>query len=552
MPASPDGAAGESDPPRQVPTSFRRLPSRVETAVFASGVGSMGLEILAGRLLAPTFGSSVFTWGSVIGVFLAALAAGYWIAGRRAEQRASRRTLAVALAGAGVYVAGVVVAGEPLIGALAGLPVPARFEPLFPVTILFGPPTVLLGFVSPYAAELVDARSIGDASGRVYALGTAGSILGAFGTTFLLVPAVGIAGVETFHGLVLVGAAALVAPQGSSARAWAGLGTVALVAAYVFVTAGPFGGAVVYETQTQYQQLRVSQEGDVRTLYLDGTPHSAMDIDDPDRYVFEYTRYFHLPFLMRDDIDRVLFVGGGGFSGPKRFLREYDVTVDVVEIDPAVVDVARRYFDVPDSPRLNVRVGDGRRFLRQTNRTYDLIVLDAYRADRVPYQLTTVEFMRLAASRLDGEGILLANLISATEGGGSGFYRAEYRTVRRVFPQVYSFPTTRTSGLQNIELVATKNDTRLTAAELAARNRSRDIGIDLSGAIRNYRATVAVGEAPLLRDGDAPVDSLLAGQVDRQYVIERSNATGTEPRIGVRVDTPRRDRPARADPSRGQ
>jgi spermidine synthase len=510
------------------------VPSRVEVAVFASGVGSMGLEILAGRLLAPTFGSSVFTWGSVIGVFLAALSVGYWVAGRRAAGQASPGALAGLLLGAAVYVAVVIVVGEPLIGTLAALPLPARFEPLVPVTVLFGPPTFFLGFISPYAAELVDARSIGDASGRVYALGTAGSIVGAFGATFLLVPALGVAGVELVCGLVLVGAAALLAPASSgsgSTRAWAVVTVGLLVGAYAFVVVGPFGGAVIYETETQYQQLRVSEQGDVRTLYLDGTPHSAMDVDDPDRYVFEYTRYFHLPLLMRDDpeIDRVLFVGGGGFSGPKRFLREYDATVDVVEIDPTVVDTARRYFEVPDSPRLNVHTMDGRRYLRETDRTYDLIVLDAYRADRVPYHLTTAEFMRLTSDRLDDDGVLLANLISSTDGADSTFYRAEYRTMQRVFPQVYSFPTAQTAALQNIELVATTDRTRLTRGDLRERNRARDIGIDLSTEISNYRADVPVGDAPLLRDGNAPVDSLLADQVDSRYVIARSNETAAAP-----------------------
>jgi len=520
--------------PSRSESSDRYVPSRVEVAVFASGVGSMGLEILAGRLLAPTFGNSVFTWGSVIGVFLAALSVGYWVAGRRAAGRASPGALAGLLLGAAVYVAAVIVASEPLIGTLAALPLPARFEPLMPVTLLFGPPTFLLGFISPYAAELVDAKSTGDASGRVYALGTAGSIVGAFGATFLLVPALGIAGVELVCGLVLVVAAALLAPSSSgtgSTRASALVVTGLLVGAYVFVVVGPFGGAVIYETETQYQQLRVSEQDDVRTLYLDGTPHSAMDVDDPDRYVFEYTRYFHVLLLMRDDpeIDRVLFVGGGGFSGPKRFLREYDATVDVVEIDPAVVDTARRYFDVPDSPRLNVHTMDGRRYLRETDRTYDLIVLDAYRADRVPYHLTTTEFMRLASDRLDDDGVLLANLISSTDGADSAFYRAEYRTMQRVFPQVYSFPTAQTAALQNIELVATTDSTRLTRAELRERNRARDIGIDLSAEISNYRATVPVEDAPLLRDGNAPVDSLLADQVDSRYVIARSNETTVTP-----------------------
>jgi spermidine synthase len=513
----------------------RYVPGRVELAVFVSGVASMGLEIVAGRQLAPTFGSSVYTWGSVIGVFLAALTLGYWVAGRRAARNASRNALAVVLVGATIYVAILVVMGDPLLASVDGLDLPPRLAPILPITILFGPPTVLLGFISPYGAELVESESTGDASGRVYALGTAGSIVGAFATTFFLVPSLGVVEMELLYGLILLGTAVAVVPLAARPTWGAILIGGALLAGAGLVTAGGVGPGlgpisgddVVYETGTQYQQLEVVDEGSVRTLYLDDVPHSAMYRDDPDSYVFEYTRYFHLSMLAADDVDRVLFVGGGGFSGPKRFLSEYDVTVDVVEIDPEVVRTAREYFGVEDSPRLNVHTMDGREFLESTNRTYDVIVLDAYRSDQVPFQLTTAEFMQTVSNRLDADGVVVANVISAREGPESAFYRAQYRTIDRVFPQVYSFPTSRTGALQNIELVATKDDGVLTEAEFDRRNREREIGIDLSAEIDFYQRDVAVGDAPLLRDDFAPVDSLLARQIDTRYVIERAGGENT-------------------------
>ncbi|MFB6310363.1 MAG: spermidine synthase [Salinirussus sp.] len=511
-----------------------RRPTVVEVAVLVSGVSSMGIEILAGRLLAPAYGSSVFVWGSVIGVFLAALAAGYWVAGRRAAEHASAGALALALIGAGAVLAVVISTADGLITASQALPLPARFAPLVPATVLFGPPTLLLGFVSPYAAELIEARSTGDASGRVYAIGTGGSILGAFGTTFLLIPAFDVVWIGLAYALLTTLAGLGVAPRGALGPRVAAVGaTLVIVVAALLAGVGGIagGGTTIYETETAYQHLRVADSGDVRTLYLDGVRHSAMDRSNPDRYVFEYTRYFHLPWLFRDDIDRVLFVGGGGFSGPKRFLREYPgVEVDVVEIDPAVVDAARQYFDVPRTPRLDITVEDGRVFLANTSTTYDVVILDAYRADRVPYHLTTVEFMRLVRERLDDEGVLVANVISAREGGASAFYRAQYRTVDRVFPQVYSFPTTEMTGLQNIMLVATRNATRIDEATLSQRNERRHIGLDLGNAIRHYRAEVETGDAPLLTDDYAPVDSLLAEQLGERYVVQRTtNRTASPP-----------------------
>ena len=504
-----------------------------ELAVFVSGVASMGLEILAGRLVAPQFGSSIYTWGSVIGVFLAALSLGYYQGGNRATARASSRRLTWLLLGTAAYVAGLILAGDMLLLQLSSFPVPPRFASLPAITVLFGPPTYLLGFISPYAAELSDREGKGEASGRVYAVGTVGSIVGAFGTTFVLIPALSVDQISLTIGLLLVLTAARVArPSPGRKPAFAIVAVALLLGGAVLAPSVGYSvrGEIVYETQTPYQELRVVDAGDTRTLYLDGTPHSAMDRDDPTRHVFEYTRYFHLPFLVTDDpddVDRVLFIGGGGFTGPRRFVEEYDVTVDVAEIDPDVIDAAERYFGVEEGERLNVHNVGGRQFLRETNRTYDVIVLDAYKRDKVPFQLTTVEFMRLTRERLADDGVLVANLISAPSGPASEFYRAEYATVAEAYPQVYAFPTVGSSVVQNIELVATADGERLSRAELRERDRERDIGIDLSDAIADYEEPPDTGDVPVLRDDDAPVDSLLEPMAGQRYVVEEADDSDT-------------------------
>ncbi|MFC7224616.1 spermidine synthase [Halalkalicoccus sp. GCM10025322] len=515
-------------------TRRRMRPTRPEAAVFVSGVASMGLEILAGRIIAPQFGSSIYTWGTIIGVFLAALSLGYYRGGKRAASHASNHRMVRLLLGTAAYVALLIFARDLLLQLTVAVPLPSRFASLPAVVLLFGPPTYLLGFISPYAAELSEKEQLGEASGHVYAVGTVGSIIGAFATTYFLIPSLSIELIGLVFGILLVGTS--LAIEGSSisrdsAFTIAGVALL-LVASVASGSAGIAAeGRIVYQTQTPYQELRVVDLGDTRTLYLDGQRHSAMDLEDPDRHVFEYTRYFHLPYLMADDpddIDRVLFIGGGGFTGPKHFEREYDATVDVVEIDPEVIDVGKEYFGVEESDQLNVHNADGREFLRETDHTYDLIVLDAYKKDKVPFQLTTVEFMRLANDRLSEDGILLANLISAPSGPASEFYRAEYRTMNQVFPQVYSFPTSGTGSIQNIEVVATKEETRLTQAELRERNERRDVGIDLSEEIETYRAPPETDDVPVLRDDRAPVDSLLDPMVGQRYVIEESGENESE------------------------
>jgi spermidine synthase len=500
--------------------------TRAEVAVFLGGVASMGLELLAGRLVTPTFGSSIYVWGSVIGVFLTALSLGYWVGGRTAH-RASRSTLVSVLALAATFAALVAVAGGPIVEASASLPLPPRYATVPSIVALFGPLTFLVGFVSPYGAELSAAEGRGAASGRVYALGTVGSIIGSFGTTFVLIPAFEVTTIAVLYGCLLLVAALIVADPTPRAAVKLSVAALVLLSGTVVGVYGvDVGEDTLHQTQTGYSELRVAQDDGVRTLYLDGVPHSATYTDGREGYVFEYSQYAHIPMLFQDDIDRVLFVGGGGFSGPKRFAEEYDVHVDVVEIDPGVVSAAKTYFDVSEGPNFDIHTMDARRFLEQTNETYDVVVLDAYQRSSVPFHLTTVAFMELVNSRLDADGAVVANTISARSGEGSSFFRAEFKTMNEAFPNVYAFPTSDTEALQNVEIVATKEET-LTQSKLERLAERRDAGIDLGYAVTRFTppSEVQTSDVPVLTDDHAPVDALLQGQVGKEYVVAEN---GTE------------------------
>jgi spermidine synthase len=526
-----------------------------EIAVFVSGVVSMGIEILVGRVVAPDFGSSIFVWGSIIGVSLTALSIGYHYGGKRAGERATPRKIVRLLIYTAIYVGGLVWVGDSLVAAAATIPLPERFASLPAVVAYLAVPTYILGFFSPYAAELLHAETVGKASGHVYAVGTIGSIVGAFGTTFLLIPAFTTTSIELFFALLLLGTAfgiTLATTSGGDRQkavtvdCAVSMLTVALAApgaVEVLSEDDALPGETVYETQTQYQKLAITDHRGVRTMYLNGQPQSAMDLSDPYRHVFDYSRYMHLPFLFAgdpDQIDRVLFIGGGGFTGPKHFVQEYDVTVDVAEVDPAVVHASKRYFDVDESENLTIHTTGGRQYLQETETEYDLVVVDAFKKDQVPFQLTTSQFMELARSRLSDDGILYMNLISAPEGSASQFYRAEYRTMDAVFPNVYSFPTAgQASYVQNVEVVATKKESVVTQDQLAVRNRNREVGIDLSSEIESYRATEETADVPVLRDDYAPVDEMLNEMAGRQYVVDGApgmNGTGAGPNQTARTN----------------
>ena len=166
-----------------------------------------------------------------------------------------------------------------------------------------------------------------------------------------------------------------------------------------------------------------------------------MYLDDPYRTRFAYTDFFHLGLAYNPDARDVLYVGLGAGSSPKRMWRDHeDVQIHVVELDPVVVDVGYRYFDVPRDPRLRVEVGDGRQFLTREEKRWDVIVVDAFFADAIPFHLVTREFMEIVQERLAPGGVVVTNAIGALEGSGSRLFRSIYRTYRTVFPTVLVHP----------------------------------------------------------------------------------------------------------------
>lgn len=506
--------------------------TRVELAVLASGISSMGLEILAGRMISPEFGSSIYTWGTIIGVFLASLALGYQRGGEKADSELNHNKLGGLLVAATAYIAFILVSYEYILVQSRLIQVPSRFGSFVPVTILFAPPTYYLGYISPYAAELSQRESTGDAAGHIYALGTFGSIIGAFATTYLLIPYFSIIQIGIIlGGVLLITAVYIMLPDIPK------ISTVKIILVVVALVGVPLltppvsdhPGETVYQTQTPYQELEVVDNDNVRTLYLDGLQHSAMHLNNPDKHIFNYTKNFYIPFLMQDDINNVLFIGGGGFTGPKMFAERPNVSVDVVELDPIVFSTAKEYFNVSESDDLDVHIQDGREYVRSTNETYDLIILDAYKKSAVPFHLTTQSFMQLTKEKLDQDGMVLSNLISAEKGPASVFYKSEYKTMNTVYPQVYSFPTTDNRGVQNIILIGTKSDRQIQKQTLLQRSKTRNINTNLRYNLQFYTTDVNTTEGIIIRDEKAPVARLMSPMVGKKYIVEessRSNASG--------------------------
>lgn len=485
-------------------------PSRQQLAVVVSGIVSMGLEILAGRVLAPEFGSTIYTWGSIIGISMLALSLGYHYGGKRSS-RAGEKDLDRFLIFTASYIVFLIISGDQILTLSSLLPVGPRYAALVPVTVLFGPPTYFLGFISPYAVQLSKKENKGEASGHFYAVGTAGSIIGAFGTTFFLIPYLPVNQIY-----LLFASLALIPVVRGIGDPRTYLLPIILVSGLFLSGAVEAPGNTIYQDSTPYQELRVADEKDIRTMYLDGQPQSAMYLDNRTGYPWDYPYYFHVPFLMRDNIEKVLFIGGGGFSGPKKFA-EQNITVHAVELDPGVIKAAKKYFNVSESENMKIYNQDGREFLQDSNTTYDVIYMDAYRKSKVPFHLTTREFMELTYQKTDENGIIFSNTISTSSGPGSKFSRSQYKTIGQIYRSTYYFPTQKTDFAQNIELIGIKGE-RVTEKELLQLNKEYST-YNLSSKIKNLEEP-ETENLPVLKDDYAPVDRLLEPLIGQRYVVD--------------------------------
>lgn len=228
---------------------------------------------------------------------------------------------------------------------------------------------------------------------------------------------------------------------------------------------------IVFEATSPYHHIRVADRGRMRILHFDNTTQSQISLDDPLQGHFEYTEYFHMPWLWNDQIKTVLMIGLGGSSIQRGYQAYWpQVVTETVELDPKVVEVARDYFRFQETDKMKIIVGDGRMHLRRTPKTYDLIILDAYTANRygsyIPHSLVTKEFFALAHKHLRPKGVLAYNVIGSAFQRRKNIVGAIYKTLKTSFAQVYMFPALRS---RNVVLVATKSPESVTRPQLEQR-----------------------------------------------------------------------------------
>jgi spermidine synthase len=386
--------------------------------VFAAGVGSLATEIAASRLLAPYFGNSTIVWANVIGLILASLSLGYWLGGRLADRRPTPRALGAVVVAAACLVALTPFVARPLLDlsveGLDRVSAGVAIGSFFGVLVLFVPPVVLLGMVAPFAIRLAlsDVASAGTVAGRLYAVSTVGSLLGTFLSALVLIPAIGTE-------RTLLASAALIGLGGAFllGRRW--LVLAAALAALLLIPPGAVKAqeGLLFEDESRYQFIQVVERDDVRRLYLDEglATHSVWRRDE----VLTggvWDTYLAVPDLLGRPPERVAMLGNAAGTAARAFQRYYPFArMDGVELDPAVSDVGRRFFEMGQIANLDVHDMDARSYLRQTDNRYDLIVVDAYRPPYVPFYLATKEFFELVRDRLNPGGIVLLNVATTPD-----------------------------------------------------------------------------------------------------------------------------------------
>jgi spermidine synthase len=543
--------------------------------VFVSSCCTLILELVAGRILAPYIGVSLYTWTSIIGVVLAGISLGNYLGGRIADRWPHRRTLGILLAAGGLASLAIL----PLINIATAIPTAQLLDPsntlggalpldraailitriVVITTLIFLPPSFILGMVSPVVIKLVlqDLQQTGGVVGKVYALSTLGSIVGTFATGFVLVQLMGTRMIVFGVGLTLLALAFIFGDlirlgARRAAPLAAGLLLVALLVPARNVRAyGCFEANLQPDRmdcvqrsfsdgwdqaisngclrETSYYCIKVSdhlvassQDQIVKQLVLDHLVHSYNSIADPNYLEYGYIKvYAEVADMLAKRLPnqelRILYVGGGGYTLPRHIEATYpNAHQEIMEIDPGVTQTVYEKLGVdPSTTKIVTYNFDGRLMLNQLLQTsagqYDLIIGDAFNDLSIPYHLTTREFDQGIKRLLKPNGLYLALVIDKLRGGK--FMPAYTRTVMDVWPaaQVLSDTEPWSSSAPSTYVVATGNEA-INPDELArARGQGsggRVVTHIMPGDLMNQWLSDA--NAPILSDDYAPVDNLIA------------------------------------------
>ena len=426
-------------------TSFISLPRWwCFATAFTTGAVVMGLEILGSRLLAPVFGSSLFVWGALIGVVLAAMSTGYAAGGWLADRYPPQWVLAGLLLASGGWTLLLAWAGQPVVFQVFQWVQDPRWGPCFAASALLAIPALGLSGVLPALLRLAiaDMGHLGRHTGGMIAVSTMGSLIGTWGTSFYLLTWMGSTTLVAVLGVALMILGTIWTLQSRQ------LSLVLQVGLFVSVGGMTWMGfhpiivlpPAIHQEDSPYQQVRVSENDLFRYLILNNTFHAVMWKAEPAFLALPYSQVMMGVLPIMEKPARGLILGHGGGSLAK-WLAKYwpNLELDVVEMDPSVVKAAAKYFDYTPPENHHVIVQDARTFLRNNPTRYDVVWVDVFARHLIPFHVTTQEFFEELREHVHPDGAIAVNLASSDAPANVRRAEAIFTTMGLAFDNITTY-----------------------------------------------------------------------------------------------------------------
>ena len=431
---------------------------------FFAGMSVMAVELGASRLLAPYFSSSQIVWTIIIGTIMIAMALGNIYGGRTADKNPNPDRLYFRILISAIWLAAIPVLGRFVIVGISGIMIFAVNSNLLiwaafvACMVVFVFPLFLLGTVTPslvkYTVDSLD--SSGRTVGLLNASNTIGSIIGTFVPTFVTIPAVGTSATFLIFAGILLLLSAIYFLSERRRLVSVAVSTVTAIVCCIFGATGSFAfwqDDIEYEGESVYNYLQVTEDDKsviLSTNVLFGVQSMLEKSGGLTGMYYDYA--MAAPYMAgvheRDSLD-VLILGMGTGTYATQCSRYFDnLNFEGVEIDEKIIDLSREYFELPES--VHVELYDGRAYLNAVEKTYDIIMVDAYQDITIPFQMSTVEFFTLVRDHLNDGGVMVMNM-NMKSGGEGGINSHLSDTVSEVFDEVYTVDVTRSS---NVELFA--------------------------------------------------------------------------------------------------
>jgi spermidine synthase len=414
---------------------------------FTTGAVVMALEILGSRLLAPVFGTSLFVWGALIGVVLAAMSSGYSTGGWLADRRTPGAVLPWLLLGSGAWTLLLAWVGQSIVDTVSQWTVDPRWGPCLAASVLLAVPAFGLSGVLPVLLRLAiaDMGHLGRHTGAMIAISTIGSLVGTWGTSFFLLTWLGSLTLVAVLGVVLVLLGLGWLWWGRRVKGAVLVPVIGILGALIWLGFHPIlvYPPAIHQEDSPYQQVRVRDEKGLRLLVLDNTFHAIMWQPDPVRLALPYSQMMMAALARPSQPQRGLILGQGGGSIAKWLERHWpELELDVVEMDPSVVEAAERFFEYDAPPNHHVYVRDARVFLARQATQYDVIWVDVFARHQIPFHLTTTEFYAQLREHLREDGVVAVNLAASDSEVDRIRAEAVVSTMKTSFPYVetYSIP----------------------------------------------------------------------------------------------------------------